>query len=113
MTLDFCINYKNYFAITFDYHTGISNIQYFSDGCSVQYKNYKNFLNLTCHKQNFGFDETIKRKLTTESLSRTKTSAIVTALQAYEFCKSTMPTVKFFFVPKGDLTKVRTKLKTR
>ena len=56
---------------------------------------------------------TIKRKLTTESLSRTKTSPIVTALQAYELCKYTMPTIVFFFVPKDDMTKVRTKLKTR
>ena len=112
---------------------GISNIQYFSDGCLAQHKNYKNLLNLTFHKQDFGFDAavwnffatshgkspcnglggTIKRKLTTESLSRTKTSPIVTALQAYECCKNTMPIVEFFFVPKDDLTEVCTKLKTR
>ena len=80
-------------------YPGISNIQYFSDRCSAQHKNYKNFLNLTFHKQDFGFDAvwnffatshgkslcdglggTIKRKLTTESLSRTKTGSIVTAL---------------------------------
>ena len=69
----------------------------------------KNFLNLTFHKQDFGFDAArnfftaghgkspcdgfggaIKRKVTTESLSRTKTSAIITAQRAYEFCKNTM-----------------------
>ena len=38
----------NYFRLSYP---GISNIQYFSDGCSAQYKNYKNFLNLTLHKQ--------------------------------------------------------------
>ena len=89
-------------------------------------------MNLTFHKPDFGFDAvwnffttsheklpcdgfsgTITRKLTTESLSRTKTSAIITALQAYEFCKNTHAHVKFFFVPKDDLTKVCTKLKTR
>ena len=48
-----------------------------------------------------------------ESLSRTKTSAIVTALQAYQFCKNAMSTAEFLFVPKDDLTKVRTKLKIR
>ena len=37
-------------------YPSISNIQYFSDGHSAQYKNYKNFLNLTLHKQDFGFD---------------------------------------------------------
>ena len=60
-----------------------------------------------------GLDGTIERKLITESLSRTKISFIVIALQAYEFCKNTLPTVEFFFVPKDDLIKVRTKLKTR
>ena len=60
-----------------------------------------------------GLGGTIKRKPTTGSLSKTKTSPIVSALQAYEFCKNTMPTVEFFFVPKDDLTKVCTKLKAR
>ena len=114
-------------------YPSITNIQYFSDGCSAQYKNYKNLLNLTFHKQDFvGFDAvwnffatshgkspcdglggTIKRKLTIESLSRTKTNPIFTALQAYEFCKNTMNTVELFYIPKDDLTQVRTKLKTR
>ena len=89
-------------------------------------------LNLTFHKQDFGFDAvwnffatshgkspcdglgaTIKIKLTIESLSRTKTNPIFTALQAYEFCKNTMNTVELFYIPKDDLTQVRTKLKTR
>ena len=40
--------------------------------------------------------EPLKESLTTESLSRTKTSPIVIALQAYQFCKNTMPTLEFF-----------------
>jgi len=31
----------------------IQNMECFSDGCSGQYKNYKNFLNLTYHKHDF------------------------------------------------------------
>ena len=119
----------NYLQLSYP---SINNIQYFSDGCSDQYKNYKNLLNLTFHKQNFGFDAvwnffatshgkspcdglggTIKRKLTIESLSRTKTNPIFTALQAYEFCKDTMTTVELFYISKDDLTQVCTKLKTR
>ena len=107
-------------------------MQYFFDGCSAEYKNYKNFLNLTFHKQDFRLDAvwnffatshgksscdglggTVRRKLTTESLSKTKTSPIITAIQAHEFCKNTMPAVGFFFAPKDDLTKVCTKFKTR
>ena len=113
-------------------HPSITNIQYFLDGCLAQYKNYKNLLNLTFHKQDFKFDAvwnffatslgkspcdglggTIKRKLIIESLSRRKTTPIFTALQAHEFCKNTMNTVKLFFIPKDDLTQVHTKLKIR
>ena len=32
----------------------LTEIQYFTDGCSKQYKNKKNFLNLTYHQDNFG-----------------------------------------------------------
>ena len=34
----------------------IKKIEYFSDGCAAQYKNYKNLLNLCCHKTDFGMD---------------------------------------------------------
>ena len=34
----------------------IKRFEYFSDGCSGQYKNYKNFLNLTFHVQDFSLD---------------------------------------------------------
>ena len=32
----------------------LTDVQYFSDGCSKQYKNKKNFLNLTYHDVDFG-----------------------------------------------------------
>ena len=32
----------------------IDSIEYFSDGCAAQYKNYKNMLNLCLHKDDFG-----------------------------------------------------------
>ena len=34
----------------------IKRFEYFSDGYSCQYKNYKNFLNLTYHVQDFSLD---------------------------------------------------------
>ena len=65
----------------------INFIEYFLDGCNGQYKNYKNFLNLTYHKHDFGIgaswslfatshgkspcdgiDGMVKRKLMQESL---------------------------------------------
>ena len=32
----------------------IDTITHFSDGCAQQYKNYKNFINLLCHGDDFG-----------------------------------------------------------
>ena len=46
-------------------------------------------------------------------MSRTKPAPILTALQAYEYCKINMPTAKLFFLPKDDLVRVRLKLKAR
>ena len=34
----------------------IKRLEYFFDGCSGQYKNYKNFFNLTYHVQDFSLD---------------------------------------------------------
>ena len=33
----------------------VKKIEYFSNGCAAQYKNYQNFLNLTLHHQDFGY----------------------------------------------------------
>ena len=32
----------------------VQSVEYFSDGCAGQYKNYKNLLNLSYHFENFG-----------------------------------------------------------
>ena len=34
----------------------VKKLLYFSDGCGGQYKDYKNFMNLCLHKQDFGLD---------------------------------------------------------
>ena len=97
-------------------------IQYFSDGCASQHKNYKNFLNLTFHYHDFGLDATwnffatshgksscdglggtIKRKLATESLCRTTENPIITAKQAFEYCKTSMPSIEFFLLKNSFL----------
>ena len=36
----------------------ITEVEYFSDGCTSQCKNYKNMLNLCRHKDDFGIDGT-------------------------------------------------------
>ena len=41
---------------TFLHISKISQMVYFSDGSGAQHKNYKNFINLCCHKNDFGID---------------------------------------------------------
>ena len=110
----------------------LTQIEYFSDGCASQYKNYKNFFNLTFHQQDFGINATwnffatshgkspcdglggtIKRKLANESLCRTIENPIITAIQAFEYCKRAMPSIEFFFIEKEHLHPIRTKLQNR
>ena len=74
----------------------ILKIEYFSDGCAGQYKNYKNFVNLCNHQKDFGFsakwnffatshgkqpcdgiDGTVKRMVARESLQRTTDQQIL------------------------------------
>ena len=120
---------SNYISCNFPQ---ICQIEYFSDGCYGQYKNYKNFLNLTFHKQDFGLDATwnffatghgkspcdglggtIKRKLSNESLKRPRANQILSCSEAYEFCQSSMPSIEFFYISKEDLGPVREYLQSR
>ena len=36
----------------------VTAVDFYSDGCATQYKNYKNMLNLCRHKNDFGIDAT-------------------------------------------------------
>ena len=38
--------------------SSVNKITYFSDGCAQQYKNYKNFMNLCCHFEDFAINAT-------------------------------------------------------
>ena len=51
-------------------YPNIVKLHYFSDGCSAQYKNYKNFINLCHHKEDYGLDAewVFFLQLATESL---------------------------------------------
>lgn len=92
-------------------------IQYFSDGCSKQYKNKKNFLNLAYHVKDFGvpadwsFSATshgkgpwdglagsVKREAALESLKRPLDNQILTPLEFYKFAKQKFKNVCVEFV---------------
>ena len=96
--------------------TDLVAIQYFSDGCSKQYKNKKNFLNLAYHQADFGipadwsFSATshgkgpwdglagsAKREAALESLRRPLDKQILTPMEFYEFTKEKFKNVDVEF----------------
>lgn len=113
-------------------HT-VRNIEYFTDGCSAQYKNCKNFLNLCYHEQDFfgwtakwsffatshgkspcdGIGAVVKRLTTKASLQRPLAEQITSAAKMYDFCKDNIKAIKFFFVYAQDVNKVRNQLDKR
>ena len=95
----------------------LTSIHYFSDGCSAQYKNKKNFLNLVHHAEDFGvpakwsFSATshgkgpwdglagsAKREAALESLRRPVDNQILTPNQFFMFIKDKFKNVEVEFI---------------
>ena len=106
----------------------VTMIEYFTDGCGGQYKNYKNFLNVCEHGSDFGLQAcwnffatshgkgpcdgiggTVKRLAYLESLHDRKTEfhPITTIDNMYKFCESQIANIKFFLVKAADMDRVR------
>ena len=104
-------------------------IQYFSDGCSKQYKNKKNFLNLAYHEKDFGISAdwsfsatshgkgpwdglagSVKREAALESLRRPLDNQIVTPLEFYNFAKEKFKTVSVQFVSSEMIEKLESEV---
>ena len=110
----------------------ITNLFYFSDGCSGQYKNYKNFMNLCSHKRDFdikaewiffatshgksscdGIGGAVKRHTAKRSLQRPLNNQILDYKTMLELCRNEMPSIKFFAISKESMKAVRERLETR
>ena len=110
----------------------IKIIEYYSDGCGGQYKNYKNFINLSYHLEDFGFiaiwiffaschgksncdgiGAATKRKLRNQSLTVGPHDAILSSQSAYSFLVSAMPSVRFFHIDCESIKDDKEKLKER
>ena len=110
----------------------IKIIEYYSDGCGGQYKNYKNFINLSYHLEDFGFiaiwiffaschgksncdgiKAATKRKLRNQSLTVGPHDAILSSQSAYSFLVSAMPSVRFFHIDCESIKDDKEKLKER
>ena len=106
-------------------YSHIAHIEYFSDGCAGQHKNFKNLLNLTFQQNDFGLSANqnffatshaksscdglgsiIKRKLFHRSLAHLYQHQILTAKDAFNLCKTAMPFISFHFLSKENLAEV-------
>ena len=109
----------------------ISKILYFSDGVSGQYKNRKNFINLTHHQDDFGFAAewhffpashgkgacdglggTLKRLVARASLQRVK-NPIQTPKELFEWATESLPNVSLKFVKNYEYNEAEKKLEVR
>lgn len=106
--------------------TEIVHIHYFSDGSAAQYKNFKNFLNLCCHKKDFGIKAewnffgtshgkspcdgiggTVKRLAARASLQRPIENQILTPSDLYGFCTQNISGIEFIYVTREEVEQLR------
>ena len=104
----------------------IQKVHYFSDECAGQYKNYKNFLNVCHHKEDFSLQcewnffatshgkspcnvicGTVKRLKAKASLQRPLGNQIFTAQDMFTQCKTEIKGTHFIFIysSRFDLTR--------
>ena len=100
----------------------VNKVFYFTDGSSAQYKNRKNFANLTYNKDDFSSDAewhffatshgkgpwdglggTVKRLATKASLQRPYKDQIMNVQQLYLWSKENIPGIHFDFMDMSDV----------
>ena len=110
----------------------VTKIYYVSDGCGGQYKNYKNFLNLCCHKEDFsieaewiffatshgkspcdGIGGAVKRHAAKRSLQRPLNNQILNYRAMLEVCQEEMKSIIFFSFSKEDMLEEREQMEKR
>ena len=106
-------------------------IEYFSDGCAGQYKNFKNFVNLCLHQQDLNMSATwsffatshgkgpcdgiggsVKRLARLESLRRER-NFLDTFDRLYKFCTENIGNVMFFKISAGEMATRRPSIDAR
>ena len=100
----------------------VTKIYYFSDGAASQYKNFKNFSNLTMHFEDFGISAewhffatshgkspcdgiggTVKREVARASLQATTTGFILTPTDLYQWCQKHISGISFIWVSHEEI----------
>ena len=109
----------------------VTKILYFSDGCGGQYKNYKKFINLCLHKEDFGISAewvffatshgkspcdgiggSVKRHAAKRSLQRPLNDQILDYKAMLEVCRE-MSTITFLDISQDDMVVTRKFLESR
>ena len=105
----------------------MKKLHYVSDGCSAQYKCFKNFVNLCHHKEDFGLAAdwsfsasghgksacdgvggTVKRLVARESLKRTDLEEqILTPSGFFEYARGKIDGITFRFISKIEMQLAR------
>ena len=110
----------------------LKKMYYFSDGAASQYKNKKNFTNLSHHEIDFGIKAewhfsatshgkgacdglggTVKRLAARASLQRPYQEQIMTSLQLYNWACSSLKSINFSYCSCAEYFEVEDQLKTR
>lgn len=112
----------------------VNHIEYFSEGSAAQYKNYKNFVNLCHHENDFnltaernffatshgkgpcdGIGGVIKRLATrySKQLVQSGKDRLLTAKQLYEYANENIKGVEVYWVRTEDIEEVKKYLCTR
>lgn len=111
----------------------LKKIEYFTDGCAAQYKNYKNFFNLCKHEEDFGVSAdwsfyatshgksacdgiggTVKRSTALESLRRKAGDPqIISVNEMIRHCEKAIPSILFQEIEVMILQKTREELQVR
>ena len=112
------------------YH--VSTVHYYSDGCSAQYKNYKNLMILCHHHKDFGLNAdwtffatshgkspcdgvggTVKCLVSRASLQHPINNQILTAESFFEFCQENISGISFDYLTTDSLVSTRVFLNER
>ena len=110
----------------------LAKVEYFTDGSAAQYKNFKSFLNLLHHKNDFGIDAcwsfhatshgkgpcdgiggSVKRATANESLRRSSLEQITNVVTMYTFCRNTFNDIHFEIISSEDIEATKPTLEKR
>ena len=110
----------------------ISKMIYFTDGCSAQYKNKDNFINLCFHEEDFGIAAewnffatshgkgacdgvggTVKREARRACLQSPFQNLIGSCFDLYNWCKANLLKTNFKYVSRTDVMQVTSHLEAR